>query len=462
MKKKLSLILAVAMVAALFAVFAIPASAKTESEFPMGDIYKTILGTNDIGYTLYGEGDYWDWTIKADTPNMTGVPSGQHWLQFKAQFASKQTAPNYRISHVYVPENAVFADGEEMSINWLQVNKNNIICLCQNYNFNTGVVRPATMNFRGEIIEQNALPENERRGFIQFIDTVEFDGEKMIQKTYANGKLVLHTEVAGSLTWSGVKYNFLVMNANVTAADEDNGVYSDWFTIPSYVTDKGVRTTLCLYYHEAAVNESTVAGLYNAFANRYGKDVKWYPQDVEKNGLIVGKGGIRFYENGEYKTGWIDGRYFLKETGYMVTEDLVIGGVPCAYNATTLKMEFIDGTYGDFYFRNGEKVKGWLDDTHYYYLETGIKCTTSRTIGGVYYEYDTVKDTLSKQQGLIDEDGDVFYLIDGVKAGGWQNIDGEWYYFYKETGVMIIGATVKILGVEHTFDENGVCQDYAE
>lgn len=56
--------------------FAIPASAKTESSFPMGDIYKTILGTNDIGYTLYGEGEYWDWTNKADTPNMTGVPSG--------------------------------------------------------------------------------------------------------------------------------------------------------------------------------------------------------------------------------------------------------------------------------------------------------------------------------------------------------------------------------------------------
>ena len=96
MKKKLSLILAVAMFAALFAVFASPASAKTESRFPMGDIYKTILGTNDIGYTLYGDGDYWDWTNEAENPNMTGVPSGQHWLQFKPPSMSLRSSRSGR------------------------------------------------------------------------------------------------------------------------------------------------------------------------------------------------------------------------------------------------------------------------------------------------------------------------------------------------------------------------------
>ena len=144
----------------------------------------------------------------------------------------------------------------------------------------------------------------------------------------------------------------------------------------------------------------------------------------------------------------------------MVTEDRTIGGVPCKYNEVDFTMTFVDGPFGDFYFENGIKHKGWLDDTHYYYLETGKKCVDTRTIGGIYYEYDMTADALNKQQGFIDEDGDTFYLINGVKATGWQQIDGEWYYFYKETGVMIVDATVSVGGDEHVFDADGICKDY--
>lgn len=457
MKKKLSLVMALVMIAAMFAVFAIPTSAKTESAVPVGDAYAALLGEYDIGSRLYGrEGEYWDWSVQYE--NGVALPSGQHWLQFVADIPAGSNAPTVRISQVYIPEDAVFADGEEMSINWIQVHKNFIMCLCQNYDFNTGIVRPTTMSFRGSIVYQEAVPEAERRGVIQFIDTVEFDGTKTIQKTYANGKLVLQTEVEGSLTWNGVQYNFLVMNGNVPAGDAET--YKDWFTIPSYVTDKGVRTFLCLYYHNAPVSDSIVAGLYNIFANRYNKDVVWYPQDEVKNGLVVGKGGIRYYVDGEYQTGWVDGRYFYKETGYLATEDITIGGAPYAYNEMTLGMDAIDGAYGKFYFIGGEKVKGWLDENHYYYLETGEKCTSTRKIGGIYYEYSPKTDLLTKVQGFIDEAEDTFYLIDGVKATGWQEIDGAMCYFYKETGVMVIDATITILGVPHTFDADGICIDY--
>ena len=465
MKRKLSLIMALAMVAALFAVFAIPASAKTTSKTPMGDLYEAILGEHDIAHRIFdlaGAGnEYSDWTVEAEVEGMPDVPGGVYHQNLSAGLKN-QHAPAYRISHVYIPADATFEDTEEYAVNWMFVYKTLYVPLCQNYNFNSGIVRPATMDWRGTIVEQNPVPENERRGFIQFIDTVEFDGSKMTQKTYANGKLVLHTEVDGSLTWNQVRYQFFSMNSNPAWVPE-GGNAAALGAAPAYL-EKGVRTTAWLSFLNAPVSESSVTGLYNAFANRYGKDVKWYPQDVTKNGLIIGKGGIRLYENGEYKTGWEgevgNSRYFYKETGYLVTEDRTIGGVPCAYDESTLKMTFVDGPFGDFYFENGVKKTGWLDATHYYYLETGKKCVDTRTIGGVYYEYDLSADALNKQQGLIDEDGDTFYLVDGVKQGGWQQIDGDWYYFYKETKVMVVNATIKILGVEHTFDADGICQDY--
>ena len=240
------------------------------------------------------------------------------------------------------------------------------------------------------------------------------------------------------------------------------------------VADANVVTINLLSWNNKAATESLVTGLYNAFARYYDKDVKWYPQDVAKNGLIVAADGVRKYSKGTMVTGWSNNRYFYKETGLMVTEAREIGGVPYApvYDTSAVydggevrnhflgKLKAVDGPYGDYYFQNATMVKGWLDDNHYYYLETGIKCTTSRTIGGIYYEYDAANDMLNKQNGLIEEDGDIFYLIDGEKQGGWQNIDGDWYYFYKESKVMIVGATVSVGGVERVFDENGICTSY--
>ena len=458
MKKRMSLIMAVVIIAAMAAMFVIPTSAASEpvtSVTPLQS-YEMLLGL-ELSHKLFD--DPWDWTT-GDGPN------NPNWQNLVAD----GKMPAVRIQTIKVPADQTFAEGEKISLNWILVKGNLHQALCLNYDLGTGVVAGQNYDFLSQVDYTAAIPEDRRTGIIQFVTTltVEADGN-VTERTYANGVLVLqrHThDGAGPTLNGGVQYSFFCMNNDTTAFGAQSAAYME----------KGVETVSFLYWSTSKVtvnnSDAMVAGLYNAMARYYGMDVVWYPQDTVKNGLIVGKGGVRYYENGVMQTGWVGTRYFLKETGYMVTEAREIGGVPYApkdsrskYSGVyryyySGKLAAVDGAYGDFYFRKGEKVKGWLDDTHYYYLETGIKCTTSRTIGGIYYEYDTANDTLSKQQGLIDEDGDVFYLIDGVKAGGWQNIDGEWYYFYKETGVMIIGATVKILGVEHTFDENGACKDY--
>ena len=449
MKKFFAIALALLM---LVAVFAVPTSAKAEGAQAPYDAYEMLLGKEWMRSRF---DEPLDWSEREDK-----IPARVILMNA----GSTCRYANVRIQTIFVPEDQTFTEGTKIAINW-QITAGGEPFIALNYDLGTGILSGADMNkYLTQVDYSAAIPENGRTGYIQFITFLSPDENGIfIEKTFANGVLIYQRRTTGSTDLGEKAFRFWNANNDTTSY----ATYS-----PAY-ENQGVKTiSMTMWVNNKATTDSLAAGLYNAFARYYDKDVVWYPQDVTKNGFVIGNGGVRYYKDGVMQTGWVGTRYFLKETGYMVTEAREIGGVPYAPKRTktnydgetryfyTGKLAAVDGAYRDFYFRNGEKVKGWLDDTHYYYLETGIKCTTSRTIGGVYYEYDTVNDKLSKQQGLIDEDGDVFYLIDGVKAGGWQNIDGEWYYFYKETGVMIIGATVKILGVEHTFDENGACKDY--
>ena len=453
MKKFLALALALLM---LVAVFVLPTSAKAEDAQRPLDAYEMLMGI-ETSHFIYD--DPWIWY------DLSG-PSTPNWNNL----SNDGTMPAVRIQTIYVPADQTFAEGEKISINWMLVKGNNHPALCLNYDLGTGELTGANYDFLSQVDYTASIPAEKRTGYIQFV-TILKAGEdgNVTEKTFANGELILqrHThDGAGATLNGGVSYAYACMNNDSTAFNASSDAY----------LNKGVKTADFLVWTTKRTTVDNVdalaAGIYNAFARYYDLDVVWYPQNYVKNGFVIGKGGVRYYENGVMQTGWVGTRYFLKETGYMVTEAREIGGVPYVPAKTTKKngtakrymnigkLVGFTGVYGERHYKKGVMTTGWLDDTHYYYLETGIKCTTSRTIGGVYYEYDTINDVLNKQQGLIDEDGDVFYLIDGVKAGGWQNIDGEWYYFYKETGVMIIDATVKILGVEHTFDENGACKDY--
>ena len=50
-----------------------------------------------------------------------------------------------------------------------------------------------------------------------------------------------------------------------------------------------------------------------------------------------------------------------------------------------------------------------------------------------------------------DEDGNLFYFDDGELDTGWDKINGEWYYFDPETGVL--ATSTKVLNYD--VDEDG-------
>lgn len=120
---------------------------------------------------------------------------------------------------------------------------------------------------------------------------------------------------------------------------------------------------------------------------------------IPRTGLYENEMGTRYYIKDVYQTGWqqIEGEtyYFSKIDGYMVTESQKIGGVWYGFNS--------DGT-----------------------LANGF---------------------------LADSDGTRYYK-DGVFLTQWQKIDGETYYFFKDTGIMATGD-VTIAGDDYTFGNDG-------
>ena len=171
--------------------------------------------------------------------------------------------------------------------------------------------------------------------------------------------------------------------------------------------------------------------------------------DVTKNGLVTDKNGTRYYENDKMITGWmsvdVDGDdkadkcYFDTETGY-----LAIGG---AYaipegedeNAEKLFYKFSDkgvfeSIYNGFfnngqtirYFEEGVAVKGWqdIDGDSYYFFETTYAAT-----GDVM-----VKDRVSGEDilGRFDKDGKFQRSL-----MGWvETEEGIRYYYTAEDGTI--------------------------
>ena len=120
---------------------------------------------------------------------------------------------------------------------------------------------------------------------------------------------------------------------------------------------------------------------------------------VPRSGLFENDLGTRYYVKDVYQTGWIEidskTYYFSKEDGYMVTKSGKIGGVWYGINP--------DGTLAD---------------------------------------------------GFLKDDDGTRYYNKGTFLTGWQEIDGDTYYFYTENGIMAIGQ-IKIGGSIHYFSEDG-------
>ena len=107
-----------------------------------------------------------------------------------------------------------------------------------------------------------------------------------------------------------------------------------------------------------------------------------------------------------------------------------------------------------YYFVNGTKATGWwnIDGEFYYFNADGAMCTGWQNIDGIIYHLG--EDGLI-QTGWQTIDGDRYYLgKDGVMRTGWQTINGDKYYF-DENGHMWTGWQT-INGLKYYLGTDGV------
>lgn len=109
--------------------------------------------------------------------------------------------------------------------------------------------------------------------------------------------------------------------------------------------------------------------------------------------------------------------------------------------------QYID--FADIYVINTEVRQGWHEENggYYYYVDnvavTGTQLVTDRTNATKlrFYEFDENGKLVSEQgvSGLITHKGDLYYAVLGVAQTGWQQIDGNNYYFHPDTGKAVDG-----------------------
>ncbi len=194
--------------------------------------------------------------------------------------------------------------------------------------------------------------------------------------------------------------------------------------------------------------------------------------------------------------------YFLSSTYTMVTSDsYVLGGWTREFNAdhTVKPLDGLQNRYGEvYYYVAGTMQDGWqtIDgNTYYFYKGTGKAATkwmiigekvyyfyagssatpyvlkTSGAIGGINYTY--AEDGSITTTGFFNtayanaannnaaayiqyKDGTTMYYENGVRVEGWAQIGGNWYYFYKGTGLMCTESRT-IGGVWYEFTADGIC-----
>ncbi len=202
--------------------------------------------------------------------------------------------------------------------------------------------------------------------------------------------------------------------------------------------------------------------------------------------------------------------YFLSTTGYMVTDSTYkLGGYTREFNEdhTVKPLSGLQNYYGTlYYYVDGVKQTGWqtIDGVTYYFMAsdhvfgqaaqrwmyignkvyyfyastsaTPYALKTSGSIGGIAYNYH--KDGYIIYNGFINceyanvapdnsaaniqkKNSTTRYYVNGEMQTDWQNINGNWYYFYKigsanGSGYMCTESRT-IGGVWYEFDANGVC-----
>lgn len=131
------------------------------------------------------------------------------------------------------------------------------------------------------------------------------------------------------------------------------------------------------------------------------------PEPDLYEGFVTDGEGTRYYDSGVWRTGWqfIDGKqyYFRLETGCMATGVLSIRGEKYAFreDGTQIRDGFVRDTDGMLYFDGGRHVTGWQEiggDRYYFFLDSGYMATGTVTVSGVTYTFSPDGVLLSEEQ----------------------------------------------------------------
>lgn len=205
-------------------------------------------------------------------------------------------------------------------------------------------------------------------------------------------------------------------------------------------------------------------------------------EETPKNGWVKEGDVTYYYQNNKKVTGLkrIDGKryYFAKNTtkvrtaGTLITDTLLKANKKFYYldkDGVLKENGWLTYKGHDYYFKNGTALLGYQKigkKYYYFYLNKGYKATNVKGVinGNVYY---FTKDGSRYQGGWLKLriSGKVytyyFSKSTGAALRGWHNVNGQRYYFLKNTrpvGAMAQNCTIKCKGVIYKFDAKGLCK----
>lgn len=319
--------------------------------------------------------------------------------------------------------------------------------------------------------------------------------------------------------------NHAVLENGVVQVGSNTYYYKDgeylkgWFTDENGVTYYASLSTSILINYSKTIggkyyvwNDETGLVLADGFVDD-GVGIKCYENGVQVIGWHHADGSGPKVENGiseQYSSNPQELYYFLSTTGYMVTDSTYkLGGYIREFNQdhTVKPLNGLQTNAGElYYYVNGVVQTGWqtIDGVTYYFrasdnvygraatkwMYIGNKvyyfyASTSATpyalkdsgaIGGIEYTYS--EDGYIVYNGFVNCDyanaansntaaniqkmnGTTRYYVGGEMQTGWQQINGNWYYFYaigsaNGSGYMCVESRT-IGGVYYEFTADGIC-----
>ena len=277
-------------------------------------------------------------------------------------------------------------------------------------------------------------------------------------------------------------------------AEAKNGIVAEEDGLYYYVNGKLQKNAGMIVidgdYYFVRSSGKLATGAYNTYNNNGLKPDGLYYfdpatgkliEDGLKNGIVAENDGLYYYVNGVLgkNAGMIeiDGNiYFVRSTGKLATgsyntynnNDILPDGVyyfaPETGILTELELKngIISENDGLYYYVNGLLQKGAgmirIDGDYYFVRSNGKLATGSYNTynnngllaDGVYeFDVETGKLLLTRD-GIVFEDGELYYYVDNVlqKGAGMIEIDGD-YYFVRSNGKLAVG-------LYNTYNNNGL------